>query len=1400
MAFEKYYHYFDIDPDYIPCINDEVINKNPDIWKKFFPHETFIKLLDNTVSVLQRKQKLSIWVEGAYGTGKSYAVHTLKKLLDASENDTKEYFDTYNLSHDLFNKLQNAKNSGKILTVHRYGSSAINSDQSLCFAIQESIQNALEINNIKNKGNNSLKEAILNWLSDTENKKYFDSLITGPYEDIFNGDTADDVIDSLNSMSDTSLLNLMEKIFKIADERQIKVLSLTTTNIANWIKEIIKSNNLKAIVFIWDEFTEFFENNSRNLTGFQEIVEISETDPFYMVIVTHKSAGLFSDADKDKSKILDRFIKPTCIIELPENMALQLMAVAMRKNDDELLKKEWNKVFEDLYSRTHDSRKTIESDTNIKDAELKGVLPIHPYAALLLKHISSAFDSNQRSMFKFIKDNDGDDTKGFQWFIHNYSPEDDNPLLTIDMLWDFFYEKGKENLSHNIRSILDCYSRSATKHLSDIEQRVLKTILLLQAVSQKVGDSVELFIPNEKNINNAFEGSDIENGAASRCADKLVRDEIIYKKPIGNGKTEYSALINAGDVGATVKLKNEIKSRPTSNLIDEGGLSNTVSFNGALKLRYEIEYVSSNDFDFKIRKLINKASNLENKILSVVCFAKDDDESDLIFKKVKKEIEDNNHNIVFIDASTTPFGKDSHEQYCENMAQSMYYQGKDNNLARQYDNNAKEVLRKWSNRILHGEFLVYYDSCKNGERANNLERLSSILTKIDKDRYPNCLEGNYNATDTMYTPSSLKLGVQCGATQEVKGAFKSSNKATQLENALEGAWNREGKYWIDKPQLLISKIKNHVEKIIEQEFSSNGRVAISKIYGSLKESPFGFMPCNLSAFILGFVLKEYTDGSFNWTDGIMNGVLDVDKLKEMVEEVIKLQITPNSKYREKYIVAMTESEKSFNETTSISFGIPKSLCTSVEQTREQIRNKMKEYSFPIWTLKYVVDKENLKTDKSVIKNVIDLYGGIANNYNLSSNYKDESAIAYEIGDLAIKHTDIPNDLKSLLTKEKCNEGMKTYLKGFNGGELPRLAEKISDNGQYVNAVRKKFDADAANWVWNVELAQQKINEVILEYKIIEKSNDAMNQKNTSFENTINNWCDKCLYIRLSYEYIKDYLEQEPRAFLEILCDLKKANTLLDSQKQKFYNLLVSNTENFKKFYSNQIDLFKQTCEFFLGEFADDEIKEIFESLPTGCFTKEKSEYATTVSEKVEQYKQNSTSAKLKKLWKDKTNTDSPKDWSEKYKMPILCMVNEKEITTAKHAFELLNKSHVDTIGIENAIKYLENATFFDSLESKSERDKAFSKLIIKDYDVVLNNIEEVKNYLTKRMDSSPYDWFGLPEIDKKLKQMAEAKYNQEGCHKALEKIDRMSESDVKRYLKDLIKDDMAVGIAIIKDN
>ena len=48
--------------------------------------------------------------------------------------------------------------------------------------------------------------------------------------------------------------------------------------------------------------------------------------------------------------------------------------------------------------------------------------------------------------------------------------------------------------------------------------------------------------------------------------------------------------------------------------------------------------------------------------------------------------------------------------------------------------------------------------------------------------------------------------------------------------------------------------------------------------------------------------------------------------------------------------------------------------------------------------------------------------------------------------------------------------------------------------------------------------------------------------------------------------------------------------------------------------------------------------------------------------------------------------------------------------------------------------------------------------------------------------------------------MAEAKYIQGGYDMALEKIDNMNSEDVKKYIKDMIKDNMIVGMEIIRDN
>lgn len=1406
---DTYRHYFDIDPDYFPAVNEKVIHDNPDMWEKFFPHESFVRLLKTTVSVLDRRQKLSIWVEGAYGTGKSHAVLTLKKLLDVNEQKMQDYFQKYNLDNDLLNNFKRVKNDGRILTVHRYGSSDIHGDNDLVFAVQESIEEAFRKAGIENKGRESLKEAIIRYLSDSENKQSLEIFIKGSYSTLFGGDDVDTIIDKLKTYHGAALHTLMEKIFKLSHEKQIRAFSMTVDDLINWIIETIHVNNLKSIVFMWDEFTEYFYNNTRNLTGFQKLLELSETEPFYFILVTHISSSLFHEGDKDYKKLNDRFVNPHTQISLPENIAFQLMGSAMEKNSDSVVRNEWNDIVEELADRTNESRKIVGKEAGIKEQEMLNILPIHPYTALLLKHISSTFDSNQRSMFDFIKNDRGDEIKGFQWFIDNYGPyggpdNTDNPLLTVDMLWDFFYEKGKESLARDVRTTLDYYSRVQRRGLDTDEKRVLKAILLLQAISQHVADSVEMFIPNEKNLDLAFEGSDIENDVL-RIAKKLDRDKIIFQNKLGVNNFQYNAYINEASDEELEKFKKNIDDKSTYSLItehlnDDTTVLDALAFaDGALKLRYNLKYVSSREFDGTIRKLRNINEEEGNKIPAVVCFAKNDTEATLLGKKIQDALHDGSYHLVFIDATTTPFGQDGYDQYRDDMAQSLYQTGKDNVLSEQYSRNAKEALKKWKERIFNGDVIVYTPKNITGERATSRDLFEEILKKIDREIFSKCLEGEYNVLPTMYRSTNLKQAVQCGVARKTRGAFTSSNPKTKLETALKEAWD-DPVYWKNHPNILISKIKVAVDQEIQDGFKNSGRISIRAIWDMLEAAPYGFMPCNLSAFILGFVLKEYTNGEYSWSDGLTNDELTVDKLKEMIDEVIHLQITSNLKYKDKYIVTLTPEEKAFNENSAIVFGVSKNLCTSSEQTRGVVRKKMKEFPFPLWTLKELTSEIGFETASDVLNEMIDCYCGIANSGNVGS-LKTENDIVNQIGKLYLDNPSATTDLKTLFSEDNCIEGMKHYLSRFEGGILLKLSNEIEDKGQYINAVREKFDADAANWVWNKDTANQKIRETIIEYQIISESNKVL-PKVTSFTETIKEWCDKCNRLHMSYTAAKDKYGSISD-FMKMLYEIERTGSLSgEAKKKKFLSLLQVNGSGFKQYYEHQEDLFEVVCEYYLDGFDDDEIKEIYQRIPAaGTFVMDKAAYLGMVDNTSKKYRNSLGYEQLKNFWQDKIQSSlTPREWSNRHKMPILCLVPDNEVTQAKQAFDVLNKAHPDEASVTKAKEYLEKATFYSKMDDKDMLDKIFARSIIKDYSVILTDINDVKEYLSRTLREDPYDWFGLPSVEKKIKQMAEAKYNQSGVDKALEKIDKMDADDVRRYLKELIQDNMTVGIEIIKDN
>lgn len=235
----KYRQFFDVDEKYFPCIDDSAIEAGAP-WENTYPHETFIELLKNVENMLGGSTKRSVWIHGAYGTGKSQCAHALKKILEVPEEELKAYWNQYEPlknNADLLNKIIGHKERG-IVTAYRYASGGITTPRDLYFAIQESVKKALESSPcVSYMGENTLKESVLAWIK--EHKEIFDILLKKPeWVATFSQSTSDEVINTLEKSSDVK--NLMDNIFKMADKEGITAMSLDGDKLKNWLKDVIK--------------------------------------------------------------------------------------------------------------------------------------------------------------------------------------------------------------------------------------------------------------------------------------------------------------------------------------------------------------------------------------------------------------------------------------------------------------------------------------------------------------------------------------------------------------------------------------------------------------------------------------------------------------------------------------------------------------------------------------------------------------------------------------------------------------------------------------------------------------------------------------------------------------------------------------------------------------------------------------------------------------------------------------------------------------------------------------------------------------------------------------------------------------------------------------------------------
>lgn len=1379
----KYCEYFDVNEKYFPCIDESAINSGA-AWDTTYPHQTFIDLLNRTEKMLSGNTNRSIWIHGAYGTGKSQCAYTLKKLLEVPEAEVRNYwnkFEPLKKNPVLLEKLIGHKAQG-IVTAYRYASGSISTPQQLFFAVQESIKKALDVHEVSYKGENSLKESVISWLEDPIHNQFIDALLQKPkWMSTFSQSSADEIINTLKKSSDVS--SLMDDIFSLAAEEGITALNLSADSLRKWIIDIIDKNNIK-LVLIWDEFSDYFRQNSTSLGEFQKIVSICQEKPFYFVIVTHPLSSLAKEYDSsDKtnpwSVVQQRFDKVE--ITLPDNIAFELIGHAFSVKP--AAKANWKQMTGDLNSDVTNARKAVIKAANINDQNvMRDILPIHPIAALVLKNIASAFQSNQRSMFDFIKTPKDMDVNAFQWFIQNTSPLSDRPFLTVDMLWDFFYEKGKDYLSSDIRLILDTFQQQA--QLKDKEKIVLKTVLIMQSIDQRLGGALPILKPTDQNLSYAFEGDtdELENSCKS-IAKALVNKGILIENPIANGKKVYSAAVLAGDGAKIEAFKKEIREKQgtTAKLVSEGAaVATALSLPPALKLRYALELDSGKlpvvtMSDFKKVMDVLKSKDVDWHFYAVLALAKTDEEAQSFRTLIKKIIADPAYkNIAVIDALSTPLGLEAFEQYVDYSAMSMYYSGNNGQQSKENAKKAKDVLeRDWKDRIHDGQFIVFTYANQDGEKAAGAGAVHTIMQTIVLKRFKHVQDFTKGLSETQLKLTTPKPVAKYGmGVMEIKGLISGCEKSV-----LGKFWSKK-EYWKDEELAgeHIVIIKKSVDKMIDDAFKSSGKISIGEIYDYL-ETTYGFSVCNLSAFITGFLLKEYSSEPYRSMDAEGHrDSMTPDKLSEMIGNYI------GKNPKATYIVNLTPEEKAFYELTENAWNITANTCSSPQQAGTLVLAKMRDLSYPVWCLEDM--------DTAGVFDLVKLYIKL-----VQSKGDKAHDVANEIGKIAIQRPSSAQNLRALLTLDNCKKGMHIFLERFENGKLLNVAKEINAEDSVLSDIKKLFDVQySALWIGST--GEDEIRKLITEYEVVKSTNIFLNVTVRSKEAAFKTWRETLKFIGFSCESIKAKKPALDKFFYNLLRIANYEDMLPDNMKS-FLDEMTNHNAEIRDVLGNTLAVFIDIYAPYLEGFTDTECEEIKNSITSEMFTISSTASNAIVKKAAEDYRKNQVKSQLYKLWSDKSGgSKNPRVWSEKYRTPILCCVNASLYAEAKKAFATLNSSTQSEADIKEALAFIKEADFFDEIASADYRDKCFAKRIIGDYTSLISDIDAVRDTL-ESTGISAYEWNDNPTIMSKVSSMAAAEYNAGGSDKVVDIIEGMNDAELKKWLTDIVRKDMGLGVKII---
>ena len=1387
-----YKDYFTVNEDYAPCMTRDAINRNARTWLGFYPHTTFVSLLKQLLESLDGGHR-SLWLVGPYGTGKSHAALVLQKLFMDDESRVREWLQLRSklVAPEVANALMKQRHE-KTLVVFDSGTAGIHTPEQFLVRIQNAV-----IDDLKGRGCSIPAmgdlEVILLRVAEEEvlffrKRDELQGQLTHLTSDIR---SAADLKKRLENRGLVS--GLLNDVMTVLRARSI-YLNLSAANLVKWVGDALAANGISKMVFIWDEFSTYLEQNRNELKTFEEVAEAAQEGRFFFMPVTHMNLTAYMAAGSDSArKANDRF--KFCQLDMPTNTALLLAADAI-KETNAAWKSERDQLWHDIRGVVQNYMAGHDPDCQANPEAFKGILPIHPMAAFVLKFLSTAVGSNQRSMFNYLKGEVG--TSEFQTFIAEGGPDvQGRQFLTVDYLWRYFIERSDLGLNHDVSDVKAEFAAKSPS-LDGIEQRVFKTVLLyilLGRLTHRVGNA--LIQPTVENVVRAFEGDGFVNNV------RAILDDLQKKHcfSIINGRCETFRA--SGDNEDLRKKVAQYELQFNEQFLVPKAQPKLASKVNTFKdkLHFEVRAASPDKALTVCQKQKEAFGVNGNKVLLQFILAKDQEQQLSVGQRARdlaRQMKE--YRMLFVAVPELHFCSlklTNWKEYVEQLAHKEL--AADAAAKTNYETQLKLMDGEWLNRLVNNsQKLQVFQPNPNGGDPYVEERQWNTLEDLLKKYLANCFE-SFLDVYSGYNVSCMQEGGH-----GLQAWAKAGIDRTTAQGAMKNVWiafDRNGitadAAWFEaNPSHPLAKLREFCKANLNNTLNgTTGTCSIRKMLIYITRAPFGLLYVPYTAFVMGIAMRDWLNNprqQLQWTNGAMSERLDMAALSEMIEAAVR-DAGNNAIRNEKLVCRMSREEKTFIEKAPAMFGIPRIPNATVETTLTEIGNRLEKVSdrAPLWVLPDYVDQ----CDEPVSEVLREIVGNLCEAEKISSkgDQQKRTECVRKVGELVSAHAGVEDILRKYIDTETFAKAFKTYI-DKTCPRLSQLAAEVGDaTGQYCKAVKDHFATTAA-WLWDARNVDDELALVCERYRIIsyvqcllsaqaymsyadatDRLRKAMYDENKVSIDTLSGDCP----------FLSSFAALMDNA--NVAGSIKEFAALFSAQLDCLRALF------FDPAHTVQINVVRKLFAAQVGALGEAECRELYARLSCGA-KRTDADFRQTALSEIEEYLKTSTATQLAMLWRDRTGASTPDSWAVEHKMPVSVLFVDLQDADAVVRV-VAEPSAYQAEALKAAELRLENA----ALVSSEELASAFAaRFVPTRYAALGLDISALCNELTAKIPGNPNRWTSHgAEVAKVIVAFAHSRYAATFKAQAVNKVRELGDGEVRERLLRLVEENPDIGLQIL---